>query len=794
MSRRSKKKAEPEKTPAVQSGAPGAEGSRSLESASRPAGLHDRWTVPGVCIFLAAITLAVFGQTLGHDFVNYDDNMYVYENAQVAKGLTWEGFRWALTYGQIGHWHPLTWLSHMLDCQLYGLQAGGHHLTNLLLHTATAILLFLVLRRMTGFLWRSAFVAAVFAIHPLHVESVAWVAERKDVLSAFFFMLTLGAYVRYVRRPPSKLRYGAVVLCFALGLLSKNMLVTMPFVLLLLDYWPLNRLAGGSPRVLLRRVAEKIPLLVLAAGSCVATALIPEKLPAEFMLSFALRSENAVVSYVTYLWQMIHPAGLACVYPNPVNDLPLWQVAGALGLLLALSGAVWAFRQTHPCLVVGWLWYLGMLIPVIGMVQISFYAHADRYTYLPQVGLYLLLTWAAADLCAGWHHRRLVLGGCSTIILMALIFCARTQASYWRNSESLWTHTLACTSDNFIAQNNLGNALLQKGSANEAIPHFQRALQIKPDFAEAQNNLGIALLQKGKVDEAITHYQKALQIKPDFPEAHNNLGNALVQKGRVDEAIAHFQRALQIEPDFAKSYNNLGIALAQKGKVAEAFAHFQKALQINPDFAEAHNNLGIALLQKGKVDEAIVHYQKALQINPGYAEAHNNLGNALLQKGKVDEAIVHYQKALQIKPDYAEAHINLANALLKKGRVAEAITHLQKNLQIKPDSPGVLNNLAWRLATCPDAHIRDGVQAVKYAERACELTHHGVTILVGTLAAAYAEAGRFDDAIAAAQKACALAAAAGEPDLLEKNRKLLDLYRAHLPYHEEAEKVVPAAP
>jgi tetratricopeptide (TPR) repeat protein len=802
MSRRAKKKTGPGEVPAVRSSAPaspagempGGADSRSPESECRPAGLNDRWRVPGVCLFLAAIIWVVFGQTLGHEFVNYDDDLYVYENPVVQKGLTWEGFRWALTYGQIGHWHPLTWLSHMLDCQLYGLQAGGHHLTNILLHTATAILLFLVLRQMTGFLWRSAFVAAVFAIHPLRVESVAWVAERKDVLSAFFFMLTLGAYVRYVRRPPSKIRYGVMILLYALGLLSKNMLVTMPFVLLLLDYWPLNRLSGFSPRVLLRRVAEKIPLFVLAVGSCVATALMPEKVPAEYMLSFALRMENAVVSYVTYLWQMIHPSGLACVYPNPVNDVPLWQVAGALGLLLAISGVAWAFRKTHPCLVVGWLWYLGMLIPVIGMVQISYYAHADRYTYLPQIGLYLLLTWAAADLCAGWRHRRVVLGGGATVILVALIFCARTQASYWRNSELLWTHTLACTSDNAVAHVNLGNALLQKGSVNEAMVHYQKALQIKPDCVDAHINLGTALLQKGNVAEAIAHYQKALQIKPDSPEAHNNLGNALLKIGNVDEAIAPFQRALQIKPDFAEAHNNLGIALLQKGKVDEAIVHYQKALQIKPDFAEAHNNLGNALVQKGSVDEAIAHYQKALQINPGYAEAHNNLGNALLQKGKVAEAIVHYQKALQINPDYAEAHLNLANALLKKGRVAEAITHLQKTLQIKPDSPEILNNLAWLLATCPDAHIRDGVQAVKYAERACELTHHGVTILVGTLAAAYAEAGRFDDAIAAVQKACALAAAAGEQDLLEKNQKLLALYRAHQPYHEAAKKVVPAVP
>ena len=683
---------------------PGGADSRSPESECRPAGLNDRWRVPGVCLFLAAIIWVVFGQTLGHEFVNYDDDLYVYENPVVQKGLTWEGFRWALTYGQIGHWHPLTWLSHMLDCQLYGLQAGGHHLTNILLHTATAILLFLVLRQMTGFLWRSAFVAAVFAIHPLRVESVAWVAERKDVLSAFFFMLTLGAYVRYVRRPPSKIRYGVMILLYALGLLSKNMLVTMPFVLLLLDYWPLNRLSGFSPRVLLRRVAEKIPLFVLAVGSCVATALMPEKVPAEYMLSFALRMENAVVSYVTYLWQMIHPSGLACVYPNPVNDVPLWQVAGALGLLLAISGVAWAFRKTHPCLVVGWLWYLGMLIPVIGMVQISYYAHADRYTYLPQIGLYLLLTWAAADLCAGWRYRRGVLGGCSTIILMALIFCARAQTAYWRNSESLWTHTLVCTSDNFIGQNGLGNALLKKGSVDEAIAHFQKALQIIPDNAEACYNLGNALLKKGSVDEAIAHFQRALQIKPDYVEAHNNLGNALFKKGNVEEAITHYQKAQQIKPDYADIRNNLAVALAkvhgdyantlvQMGRDDEAIGEFRKALELFPDFADARHGLALILLQKGQVDEAIAQFQKIQEQYPDNAMAYFDLGNACFQNGQMDEAVAYYQRALKIKPDDVSACNNLGMALLERGMVDEAITQFREALVLQPDFALARTNL-----------------------------------------------------------------------------------------------------
>jgi tetratricopeptide (TPR) repeat protein len=424
---------------------------------------------------------------------------------------------------------------------------------------------------------------------------VAWIAERKDVLSAFFFMLTLGAYVRYVRHRSSMIRYGAVVLCFALGLLSKNMLVTTPFVLLLLDYWPLNRLSSFTPRVLFRLVAEKIPLFILTVVSCVATALVPEKHAGQ--LPFGLRMENAAVSYVTYLWQMIHPSGLACVYPNPTNYLPLWQVAGALGLLLAISGAVFALRKERSYLVIGWLWYVGMMVPVIGMVQISYYAHADRYTYLPQIGLYLLVTWTAADLCAGWRHRREVLGGLSTVILAALIFCAHTQVSYWRNNESLWTHTLACTSDNAVAHYNLGNDLLQKGRVDEAIAQYQKALQIKPDKEEACNNLGNALLQKGSVDEAIAYYQKTLQINPEFAEAHYNLANALLQKGSVNEAIAHFQTALQINPDYADAHNNLGYALIQNGSVDKAIAHFQKALQINPDYADARNNLSNALIQ-----------------------------------------------------------------------------------------------------------------------------------------------------------------------------------------------------
>ena len=760
-----------------------------------------RWWVLSVCVFLAAITFAVFGQTLGYDFVNYDDNLNVYDNSAVKSGLTLKSILWAFKFSRSDYWHPLTMMSHMLDCQLYGLAPAGHHLTNVLLQATVAILLFLVLRQMTGALWRSAFVAAVFAIHPLRVESVAWVTERKDMLHGVFFMLTIWAYARYVRHSWSLTRYLAVVFLFALGLMSKPTLMTLPFVLLLLDYWPLKRFvplgndAHGTKSagwrsyrpVVIRVILEKLPLFVLSAASCVQAAIgngpafdISRRLPKTLQIS------NALVSYVAYIWQMICPVKLAVVYPLPIKGLPLGEVMGAVILLVFISTVLFILRQRHPCYLVGWLWYLGMLAPMIGFIQAGGIARADRYTYLPQIGLYLLLTWAVTDLCAGWRHRRVVLGGCATIILVALIFCARVQTSYWRNSELLWSHTLACTSDNVIAHLKLGNVLIQKGSVDEAMVHYQEALQISPSYAEAHNNLGNVLRQKGNVDEAIVHFQKALQINPDYAEAHSNFGNALLQKGRVDEAISHYQRALQITPDSAEAHNNLGSALLKKGSVDEAITHFQRALQITPDYVNAHLNLGNALLKKGSVDEAITHFQRALQIKPDYVEAHLNLGNALLKKGSVDEAIAHYRKALQIKPDSAEVHIILGNALLKKGSVDEAITHYQKTLQIKPDSVEAQNNLAWVLATALQASLRNGHQAVELAQQANQLAGGENPIVLRTLAAAYAEAGRFSDAQRSAQKAMAMARAAGQSNLVEQLNGELKLYAAGLPFHEES--------
>jgi Flp pilus assembly protein TadD len=774
---------------------PGGEDPLWLESESRPAGLNDRWLVPGVCIFLAAIVWVVFGQTLQNEFVSYDDGSYVYENPAVTHGLNLKGVEWAFTHTVVANWHPLTMMSHMLDCQWYGLNAGGHHLTNVLLHTASVIVLFLVLRRMTGALWRSALVAAVFAIHPLRVESVAWVAERKDVLSGLFFLLTLGAYVSYVRRAFSPGRYLLVVFLFALGLLSKPMVVTLPFVLLLLDYWPLNRFAvpatpaaaGGKgeglknhfiPR---RLILEKIPLLALSGAACMTTMVTQKNIIVAVPVS--LRMSNAVMSCVVYLRQMFCPTELAVLYPFPESGYPAWEIALAVVLLAAVSAGVFLRRQRQPYLLMGWLWYLGMLVPVIGLVQSGLRAHADRYTYLPQIGLYLALTWAAGSLGAGWRYRRWMFGGLSTIVLVALIFSARAQTFYWRNSESLWIHTIACTPDNCVAHNNLGNDLLKKGNVDEAIAEYQTALQIKPDYVEAHNSLGDALRLKGRVDEAIAQHQMALQTKPDNAKAYNDLGDVFLQQGRIDEAIANYQAALQIKPDNARAHYTLGNALLRKGRVDEAMSHYQTAVQIKPDIAEAHNNLGSILLQKGSLDEAIVHYQTAVQIKPDYADAHNNLGSALLKKGDVDEAIAQCQKSLEIKPDNAAACNNLGSALLQKGSMGEAITQFQKALEIKPDYPEALNNLAWLLAVCPQASLRNGDKAVELAQQVNRLTGDKNPFVLRTLAAACAEAGRFSEAVETAQRALQLAEAQSNTALADVIRSQAKFYQAGVPFH-----------
>lgn len=747
----------------------------------------NRWTVFGVCLFLAAAVAMVFGQTVRFGFVNFDDDVYVTKNPEVTGGLTWKGIAWAFTHVYSSNWHPLTWLSHMLDCQCYGLNPGGHHLTNVLLHGANVILLFLILRQMTGFLWRSAFVAAVFAVHPLRVESVAWIAERKDVLSGLFFMLTVWAYVRYVRRAGSLGRYLVVALMLGLALMSKPMAVTLPLVLLLLDYWPLNRFGEalnvpGQRGNVWRLVLEKVPLAALSGIVCVITVLAQHAAISPQPL--ALRLGNALVSYAAYVKQMFDPTRLAVLYPYPEYGLALGQVLASAALLLAISAVALFRRRREPWILFGWLWYIGMLVPVIGILQAGSQARADRYTYLPQIGLYIVLTWAAAEGCARWRYRRLALGGGSVAVVTALIFLARSQTACWKDSESLWAHSLACTGDNLVGDINYGNALLAAGRTDQAMVCYRNALKMDAENPDANVSIGYLLVQRGQTDEAMAHFQKALKIKPDYPEAHNDLGIIFAQSGDTGDAITHFQKALQLNPDYAEACYNLGNALSQKGEMEEAVSDYQKALKLKPDYAEASYNLGNALFQQGKTDQAVAAYRAALRIKPNYPNASYNLAMALVQEGKMDEAIVCFQKVLALEPDCAEAWYNLGNAYLQEGNIGEALVRFQRAVTVKPDYSTALNDLAWELATARQASVRNGTKAVELASRANHLAAGKDLDILDTLAAAYAEAGQFGDAVHTAQRAIELARATGQTARLTQFNQELQLYEKNRPFRQ----------
>ena len=688
----------------------------------------------GICLGLAAAVWAVFGQSTSFDFVNYDDDTYVYENSVVQSGLTWRGFLWALTYTGIGHWHPLTWWTHMADCRLYGLWAGGHHFTNVALHATAAVLLFLALYELTEALWRSAFVAAVFALHHLRAESVAWIAERKDVLSGVFFMLTLWAYARYARQP-SRGRYLAVALAFALGLLCKNMLMTTPFVLLLLDGWPLGRMKPGNrptPKTrwqdrtqqLWGLVKEKVPLFALSAGSCVLSAFSSEQRVADIGgLSFSHRAENALVSYIVYLRQMFFPAGLAVGYPFPRKGLPAAEVLASVLLLLAITAWVLARRKQKPFLLMGWLWYLGMLVPVIGFIPISYYAaRADRYTYLPEIGIAIAVTWAVADWSARRPKRPLVLGSAMLVTISALGWLGHAQTSYWKDSETLWTRALRCTTDNAVAYTSLGNALLLQARTADAVPQFRKALELSPNSPVLHSVLAKALLQLGQADEATVEYQKALQLRPDAL-AHVNLGVAFYGSGHWDAAIDQYREALRLEPDKVEFVIDLGMALAAKGAYADAIAQ----------------------------------YQRALQLKPGDNDAHFDLGNAYSKTGQLDEALTQYRLALEGWPNDTAARNRMGHVFLLQGQTNQAIESWQRSLAINPDQTNVLDNLAWLLATASDPALRDGAKAVSLAASASELSKGEDPSILRTLAAACAETGDFGRATRAAQSALTLA-------------------------------------
>ena len=618
---------------------------------------------------LIAANLVVYAPVRHYDFVAYDDPQYVSENVQVLEGLSWNGVRWALTTREVSNWHPLTWLSLMLDVELFGVDAGALHVTSVIFHSLNSILLFGLLRRLTGAMGKSAFVAALFAIHPMHVESVAWISERKDVLSTLFLILTIWAYASYVQRR-CLLRYGVTALLMAMGLMTKPMLVTLPFALLLLDYWPLGRLslptsrpagskAGSSP--LPRSVGfllwEKVPLFALAGASSLVTFLVQRQGGAVSgldALPLSLRLENALVTCVVYVGKMLWPARLAAFYPYP-RAVPGWWVAGAALVLFGATVLVVRGARRYPYLPVGWLWYLGTLVPVIGLVQVGMQSRADRYTYVPLVGLFILAAWAIPDLVGPSRARQLALRFAALVVILSSVMVARGQVATWSSSRALWTHALEVTTENWPVHRSLAAVLADDGRLDEAIVHFNESLRLRPDFAESHMGLGAALADQGKIEEAVPHYREALRLKRSLKEAHNNLANALWSQGKLEEAISHYSEALRLDPAYAEAHNGLGAALDDQGKVEEAIAHYTDALRLKPNNAEAYNNLGAAFAKQGKIDEALREFERALRINPGRADVHYNMAVMLERKGETTEAIQHLETALNVNPNYPEA-------------------------------------------------------------------------------------------------------------------------------------------
>jgi tetratricopeptide (TPR) repeat protein len=557
--------------------------------------------------------------------------------------------------------------------------------------------LYLVLIKMTGSRWRSAFVAALFALHPLHVESVAWVAERKDVLSTFFWLLTMWVYAFYAERPTLS-RYLLVLFFYALGLMAKPMLVTLPFVLLLMDYWPLGRFqhpgwGKRSDSMALKRsniqlILEKIPLFALAAGSSIVTFIAQQRAGAVApldVISLNIRVANAVVSYVTYMGKAIWPSNLAFFYPHP-ESLTAWQFVAAGLFLICLSAAFVRTSRKRPYLFVGWLWYLGTLVPVIGLVQSGFQAMADRFTYVPLIGLFILFTWGVYDLVRKWRFQKIVLPLSAVLILLVLMVCTWYQVRHWKNSTTLFTRTLDVTLNNWFMHYTMGVALEMEGKYEEAINHLLEALRIKASFWRARYEMGVVLEKQGKLEEAVGHFSEALRYKPDYVTGYYALGSVRLRQEKLDEAIRHFSEALRLKPDYVEAHNTLAVALCGQGRIEEAMGHYSEALRINPDYVEAHFNLAGVLMDQEKFKEAMGHYSEALRINPDYVKAHYNMGVALMKQERFEEAASHFSAAVGINPDYFNAQYNLGVALVLQGNRKGAEYHFSEALRIDPGS------------------------------------------------------------------------------------------------------------
>jgi Flp pilus assembly protein TadD len=618
---------------------------RKAAQSATNAGRHD-WLIAAA---LAVLTLVVYVQVINHQFINYDDDLYIHNNPVVIQGLTLKGVGWAFTTFHAGNWHPLTWLSHMLDVQLFGLSAGNHLMVNTLIHVATTLLLFFFLKRVTQARWESALVAALFALHPLHVESVAWAAERKDTLSTFLGLLTLLAYVRYSESTSWK-RYAPVALTLMLGLMAKPMLVTWPFLLLLLDWWPLGRLewkpTDGIKQLakpLMPLIQEKIPLFCLVGASMVVTYLAQLRggaVQGLVELSLPLRFANMVVSYAKYVLSTFWPVNLGVYYPFSPADMPVWQPIAAFLFLVFITVIVVRQASQRPYLIVGWLWFLGTLVPVIGLVQVGGQAMADRYHYIPSIGLFIALVFTIADFFSARQSSRTVRAAFAIIVLVIMSTLTWRQIDLWRDSVSLFTHTLSVTSDNLPMEYNLAYVLGRQGKSDEAIAHFNEALRINPNYYHALVNLGITLADRGKLTEAMRCYEQSLQVNPNSAKAHAEMGLVLGRQEKFGEALPHFYKSLEIAPNEPLVRMNLGWTLALLNKHQEAVEHLNEALRLNPNSAETHNNLGLVLMSQGKLEESRSHFSTALQLKPDLGVAQENLK-------RVQAAIATQQKRNQ---------------------------------------------------------------------------------------------------------------------------------------------------
>ncbi|MBI5440977.1 MAG: tetratricopeptide repeat protein [Deltaproteobacteria bacterium] len=584
------------------------------------------------CVLLLALTIAVYARTAHHGFLNLDDPAYVTENPRVNRGLTAENVVWAFTGTAAANWHPVTWLSHMADVELFGVRPGPHHLVNVAIHVLCSLLLYRLLAELTGARWKGLSVAALFALHPLHVESVAWVAERKDVLSCLFLLLTLLAYARYARRPAAG-SYLLALGLFAVGLMAKPMLVTLPVLLLLLDYWPLGRFGEGAARPsrgMWRLLGEKVPFLLLSLLSSAVTIYAQRAGGAVNTLEVrppGLRVQNALVAYAKYLGSTLFPRDLAIYYPFPVS-IGLTESLGALLLLAAISAAAYRLRARRPYLAVGWAWFLVTLLPVIGLLQVGSQARADRYTYIPLIGVFVAVVWGASDLAAGWKAKRAILGTAGAAVVLACAAATWGQLGYWRDPVLLYRHALESTAGNYVVLNNLGSALSERGDKEGALRAFEEAVRAWPESSAAESNLGDVLADLGRLPEAVSHLERALALDPTNARAEMNLARALAGLGAVADAVRHYERAIVLDPQLPKARYNLAYLLVQLGRVEDGWRHYTAGLGLRPAAGPTHNKIGLAFARQGLFEQAAYCFRQALAVDPTFEEAQVNLRDA----------------------------------------------------------------------------------------------------------------------------------------------------------------------